>query len=121
MAGIESRNFDSPDETRPFRGKGHIDVITLDGREVGRGTFEPGWRWSANVKPIADTETCEFAHFGYVVSGRMRVLMDDGSKGEIGAGDIFTIAPGHDAEVVGDEDCVMIEIGEGESGYAKPA
>ncbi len=121
MAGIEVRSFDAPDETRPFQGHGRLELVRLSGREVGLGTFEPGWRWSQDVKPIAQTESCEFAHFGYIVSGRMRVMMDDGSESEIGPGDVFTIAPGHDAEVVGDEPCVMLDIGEEDAGYAKPA
>lgn len=119
MAGIETRRFDSPDETRPFEGKGHVDIVRIDGREIACGVFEPGWKWSSNVKPIAETDSCEFAHFGYILSGRMRVVMDDGTEGELGPGDVFTIAPGHDAEVVGDEDCVMLDIGEEDADYAK--
>ena len=55
MAGVEIKNFDSPDETRPFQGNGQADVVELGGHTVGHGTFEPGWRWSENVKPIAQT------------------------------------------------------------------
>jgi uncharacterized cupin superfamily protein len=119
MAAIEIRSFDKPDETRPFEGKGHVDILTLGGREIGKGTFEPGWRWSQNVKPIAETESCEFSHLGYVLSGRMRVYMDDGTEGEIGPGDVFAIPAGHDAEVIGDEPCVSIDIGEEDAAYAK--
>lgn len=121
MAGIEIKSFDSPDETRPFEGNGKLDLVTLAGRDIGRGTFEPGWRWSNNVKPIAGTESCEVAHLGYILSGRMRVIMDDGSEGEIGPGDVVSIAPGHDAEVIGDEPCVMLDVGDEDADYAKPA
>jgi hypothetical protein len=112
MAGLEVKNFDSPDETRPFEGKGHADVVNVAGQVIGRGTFEPGWRWSTNVKPIAGTASCQVAHLGYVMSGRMRVFMDDGSEGEAGPGDVVAIPPGHDAEVVGDEACVVLDFGE---------
>ncbi len=118
MAGLEVKRFDSPDETRPFQGKGQAEVVEVGGQPVGRATFEPGWRWSENVKPIAGTHSCEVSHLGYVISGRMRILMDDGSEGEVGPGDVVAIAPGHDAEIVGDEACVMLDFGEfGE--YAK--
>jgi hypothetical protein len=118
MPELEVKNFDSADERRPFEGKGHADVVNVAGRDIGRGTFEPGWRWSENVKPIAETDSCQVSHLGYVVSGRMRVFMDDGSEGECGPGDVVAIAPGHDAEVVGEEPCVMVDFGEfGE--YAK--
>ncbi|HKH14927.1 MAG TPA: cupin domain-containing protein [Solirubrobacterales bacterium] len=118
MANIEIKSFDSPDETRPFEGNGQAEVVQVAGQTIGKGTFEPGWRWSENVKPIAGTDSCQVSHLGYVLSGRMRVQMDDGSDGEVGPGDIFAIPPGHDAEVVGDEPCVMVDFGEfGE--YAK--
>jgi ethanolamine utilization protein EutQ (cupin superfamily) len=117
MAGLESQNFSTPDETRTFD-KGHLDVITLGSATVGRARFEPGWRWSECVKPIAGTESCEAAHLGYVVSGHMHVKMDDGAEADAGPGDLFNIAPGHDAWIVGDEPCVVIDF-EGASNYAK--
>src|SRR5262245_17826551 len=118
MAAAEVKNFDAPDETRPFEGKGKADVLFIAGRTVGRGLFEPGWRWSVNVKPIAKTASCQVSHLGYVVSGRMRVFMDDGAEAEFGPGDVFALPPGHDAEVVGDEPVVALDFGEfGE--YAK--
>jgi quercetin dioxygenase-like cupin family protein len=118
MAGLEVKRFDSPDETRAFQGKGQMEVVEVAGQTIGRGTFEPGWRWSENVKPIAGTDSCQVSHLGYIVSGRMRIFMDDGSEGELGPGDVVAIAPGHDAEIVGDEACVMLDFGEfGE--YAK--
>jgi mannose-6-phosphate isomerase-like protein (cupin superfamily) len=83
-----------------------------------RGTYEPGWKWSENVKPIAKTDSCEATHLGYIVSGRMKVMMDDGSEAECGPGDVAAISPGHDAEVIGDEACVMVDFGE-VSDYAK--
>jgi quercetin dioxygenase-like cupin family protein len=121
MAGLEIRNFDTPDETRPFEGNGRIELITLGGHEAGRGIFEPGWRWSENVKPLVQTHSCELPHLGYVVSGRMRIVMDDGGEGVIGPGDMFSIPPGHDAETVGDEPCVIVDWCDADADYAKPA
>jgi quercetin dioxygenase-like cupin family protein len=112
MAGIEVKSFDSPDETRPFEGNGQAEVLQIGGHTVGRATFEPGWRWSENVKPIAQTDSCEVSHLGYVVSGRMKIFMDDGTEGEVGPGDVFAVPPGHDAETVGDEPCVALDFGE---------
>ena len=112
MAAVESKTFDSPEEVRPFEGNGHVDVLNLAGKVVGRGTFEPGWKWSNNVKPIAGTDSCKVAHVGYCLSGRMVVHMDDGTDTEIAGGQAFAIPPGHDAEVIGDEACVMVDFGE---------
>ena len=119
MASIEVKRFDAPDETRTFAGRGQADVVQLAGRTIARGVFEPGWRWSENIRPIAGTDSCETSHLGFCVSGRMRVRMDDGGEGEMGPGDVVAIPPGHDAEVVGDEPCVFLDFGE-VAEYAKP-
>jgi hypothetical protein len=119
MAGLERQNFSEPDETRTFA-KGQLDVITLGTSTVGRATFEPGWKWSECVKPIVGTDSCEVSHLGYMVSGRMHVVMDDGTETDAGPGDLFNIAPGHDAWVVGDETCVALDF-EGSSNYANPS
>jgi mannose-6-phosphate isomerase-like protein (cupin superfamily) len=120
MTGLESRTFDAPDEKRMFEDKGFVEVVNVAGKPVIRGTFEPGWRWSTNVKPIAGTPSCMTAHLGYVVSGRMRIMMDDGASTELGPGEVVSIAPGHDAEVLGNEPCVMVDFGE-IAAYAKRA
>jgi hypothetical protein len=109
MSGLTRKSFDTPDETRPFEaGMGKLEVIATDDGVVGRATFEPGWQWSKHVKPIAGTESCQAAHTGYFVTGRMKVVMDDGEELEYGPGDFATMAPGHDAWVVGDEPCVIV-------------
>lgn len=120
-ATIEVKNFDSPDESRPFEDHGEVRLVNVAGKEVGKGFFEPGWRWSSHVKPIAGTESCEFPHFMYVIAGRMRVRMDDGSEAELRPGDVVSIPPGHDAEVVGDEPCITVDLGEDDADYAKRA
>lgn len=112
MDKAELRSFDKADETRTFEGKGHADFVNIGGKTVSRGYFEPGWRWSVNVKPIAQTELCMFSHLGYMNNGRMRVTMQDGSELEFTAGDIVAIPPGHDAEVVGDEVVEFLDFGE---------
>lgn len=112
------KRFDTPDETRPFAAHGRADVLDMNGHAVGCGRFEPGWRWSQDVKPIAGTDLCEISHLGVCKSGRMTVHMEDGTDIDIGPGDVFAIAPGHDAETIGDEACVLLDFGEfGE--YAK--
>ena len=119
MSGLVRKSFDSPEETRPFAdGKGKIDLVDLAGGAVGRGVFEPGWKWSDHVKPIAKTDSCQAAHVGYCVSGRMVVVMDDGERQEFGPGDVMIAPPGHDAWVVGDEACVLVDW-QGFADYAK--
>lgn len=116
MGDIESQSFDKPDETRNFE-KGRMDLVTLGDVTIGRAVFEAGWKWSECVKPIAGTDSCEVPHTGYVLSGRLHVVMNDGTEGEAGAGDMFRIAPGHDAWTVGNEPCVVLDI-QGAPNYA---
>ena len=78
MSKLEAKRFDQPDEVRPFTGHGHVDLVELSTGPVGLGTFEPGWKWSNDVKPLAGTESCQVGHIGYCVSGRMSG-MDDGT------------------------------------------
>ena len=117
MASSELKKISAPDETRKF-GNGQIEVVNIGGGSVGRATFQPGWKWSNDVKPIAKTKSCEAPHFMYQMSGRMHVEMDDGKTLEIGPGDVVVIPPGHDAWVVGNEAVVAIDWS-GATNYAK--
>ena len=119
MAGVLAKRFDAADERRPFVDKGYVDIINLGETRIMRGVFEPGWRWSEHVKPIAKTDSCQMTHNGYVLSGRMGVRMDDGTEAEAGPGDAVMIAPGHDAWTVGDEACVLIDFGPSVAHYAE--
>ena len=113
------KSLDTPEETRPFEANsGQLELVMLDEGGVGRATFQPGWQWSKHVKPIAQTESCQAAHVGYTISGRMKVVMDDGTAEEFGPGDVMVCDPGHDAWVVGNEPCVVIDW-TGFTNYAK--
>jgi quercetin dioxygenase-like cupin family protein len=119
VAGVEVKSVSSPDETRSFTGMGKGDVVTVSGHPVMYTTFEPGWRWSEHVKPIAGTEKCEAPHLLYAISGRMKVVHDDGTEAEVAAGDVASIEPEHDAWVVGEEPFVAIDFG-GYAQYGQP-
>jgi hypothetical protein len=118
MANTVKKSFDQPEETRAVP-KGTIEVVNLGDVQAMRATFEPGWKWSESVKPIAGTDSCQVAHMGFMVSGKMIVKMDDGTEYTLNAGDAATIPPGHDAWIVGDEKCVFIDF-QGAATYAKP-
>lgn len=119
MAGLARKSLDDAEEVRPFAGgKGKLELVNVDGGAVGRATFEPGWQWSEHVKPIAKADSCQAAHTGYFISGRMKIVMDDGEEMEFGPGDFMTCALGHDAWIVGDEACVVIDW-QGFADYAK--
>jgi hypothetical protein len=106
---LAARNLDSPDQKRSFE-HGDLNVVTLAGTTFARADFRPGFRWSTDVQPLAGTPSCEVAHMGVVLSGRFAVRRDDGTELELGPGDAHVVGPGHDAWVVGDEPCVIIDI-----------
>ncbi|GAB2999799.1 cupin domain-containing protein [Streptomyces pseudoechinosporeus] len=109
---IEVKTVEKPDERRDFP-RGHLEAVHLTGLDFAVATFEPGWRWSESVAPIAGTESCQVHHNGYVVQGRLRVRMDDGAESEVGPGDVFVVPPGHDAWVVGDEAVIAYDFAGG--------
>ena len=118
MAKAQISNLARDGEVRAFKAHGQVLIGSAGGAAYVLGTFEPGWRFSTDVGPIAGTESCQTRHLGYVLSGRMTVRMDDGTEVEIGPGDMFDLPAGHDAWVVGDEPCVMVDW-QGVADYAK--
>src|SRR6476620_11850545 len=117
MAKMEKKALAAPDEKRSFD-KGRVELVTVGNVTFGRATLQPGWKWSTCVKPIAQTSLCESAHLQIQLSGRLHVVMEDGSEFESATGDVVSIPPGHDAWVVGDEPFVAIDIS-GMREYAK--
>ena len=115
----ELKAFAKPDEVREFP-KGRLEIVKVGGAVIGRAIFQPGWRWSTSVQPIAKTKSCEAPHFQYHVSGVLRVHMDNGSEFESRAGDVSRLAAGHDAWVVGNEPVVIVDF-QGMADYAKAA
>jgi quercetin dioxygenase-like cupin family protein len=118
MAKMQKKSLDtSPDETRTFE-NGKIELANLSDVTIGRVTLEPGWSWEKCVKPIVKTDSCQAPHTQYIISGRIKVVMDDGAEEEFGPGDAAVIPPGHNAWVVGNEAVVGIDF-TGLKEYAK--
>lgn len=117
MAGIEQKSLNHPDETVDWGEQGESVKVTLGFAGYGLGnestvwlsTLKPGWSWQRNIRPNVPFESCPLHHREYVISGRIRYALDDGTAVEAGAGDHMLIDPGHQAEVLGDEDCVVLD------------
>jgi hypothetical protein len=102
------KNLDRPDE-RPELPKGKAELVHLGDFIVVRGKLEPGWRWSNDWRPIMGTTSCQVPHTGIVVSGQWHFEMDDGNAFDLGPGDVYSIPPGHDAWVVGNDPVQTID------------
>ena len=118
VSNFQSKSHNSPDEVRT-PDKTRVEIVRLEGFTIGRFTFEPGWRWSNCIKPVVKTDQCQLSHVGYAISGRLTVRLKDGTNKTIGAGESYTIPPGHDAWVEGNERFVGIEVMTADQ-YAKP-
>lgn len=108
---IEAKNIATPDE-KVGSEHGEINLVTLGGITFAQAVLRPGWRWSEDVKPAAGTDSCLVQHQGLVMSGRLFVRTDHGDERELGPGDAHVVGPGHDAWVVGDEPCVVVDFAE---------
>src|SRR5690242_3528881 len=119
MAQLVGKRFESPDEVREVTdGKGRVELVALHGHSVRLGTVQPGWRWPARRKPNAGPHACHAEHLRHALHRRMALRMDDGTAGAFGPGDTFHMPPGHDAWIVGDEACKLLDVG-GLKGYAQ--
>jgi quercetin dioxygenase-like cupin family protein len=109
MGAMVIRRFEAADEARRFT-KGRFEVVRVGGVTLGRAVYKPGWKWSEHVGAATGQASCQVEHVGFVVSGRACVRMDDGEEIEMRPGDIFSIPPGHDSWVVGDEPYVSLHL-----------
>jgi quercetin dioxygenase-like cupin family protein len=109
MMKLELKHLDNPDQQRGFD-HGSMQVVDFATASVVRGVLQPGWRWSVDVRPTVGGDSCQATHVSYVISGRFAVRMDDGAESEAGPGDALAVPPGHDAWVVGDQPCELIDF-----------
>jgi quercetin dioxygenase-like cupin family protein len=111
MLQLQKKSLDSsPDETQTFD-DGKMELAKFGNVTIGRVILKPGWSWEKSIKPIAKTDTCKSPpHIQYIISGRIGVVLDDGTKDELGPGDAAMIPPGHKTWVIGDEPVIGIDF-----------
>jgi len=108
MPAVISKSFESPDDVVEFP-LIRTRIVELGDLTVGELVSEPGWRWSAHVRPTVGGDWCQARHVGCIVSGRLGIDFSDGTRSEFAPGDVFDIPPGHDGYTIGDEPCVHLE------------
>ena len=106
---VYRKSLDQPEATEVYDDDGQAEAVQIGDSVVWRSRLKPGWSWVKNAKPRTGRDYCPSFHREYVVSGRIRYRMEDGSSVEAKAGDHLVIEPGHAAEVLGDEECVLID------------
>ena len=109
MTGVVVKSLDSPDGMAQYGPRGIGHVVEVGDTWLVRSVLQPGWSWDTDMKPDAGSDSCPLNHREYVLSGRFRYEMDDGTTAEAGPGDYIVVGPGHRGFVVGDEPCVMLD------------
>jgi hypothetical protein len=109
MPSLEKKSLATPDRELSYD-RTHGQIVDFDGMTVGRYTYGPGWRWIDVLSPALGKDMCDVDHWGYALSGSLRVRHEDGTQTQVGPGDIYHISPRHLGEVVGDEPFETIEF-----------
>jgi class 3 adenylate cyclase len=118
MVRLLRKRLDTPDEVRPFP-NGRVEIFAIGDNIVGKTVYDPGWKWSTDVKAIAGTDLCMYHHLGYCLGGVLHCVLEDGTSLEISAGEVFEIPPAHDAWVTGEEPWVAVDFA-GMRSFARP-
>lgn len=108
MPRLQIKRFATPDEVRPMP-RARADIVQVGETKVALARWEPGWRWSTDLRPLVGTDSCQVHHLGFAISGMLRVTTDDGQTLDITPDAVYEIPAGHDALVVGDEPFVTVE------------
>lgn len=119
VTALSVKSFDVPDKKR-CPDKAEFDLVTVNDYSVTRLILNPGWRWSESIKPLEKTDFCQHNHLGFCVSGVLEVETSDGGRSMIRANDTYTLPPGHDEWVVGNEPFIAVEF-LGAASFGRPA
>jgi hypothetical protein len=95
------RSFDQPDQQETFP-NGTLDLVSLADQQVGRITFESGWRYSES------SLQANSQHLGVITQGSMHIQEDGGEQYTVEAPSVVSLRPGIDAWT--DGPCEMIDF-----------
>jgi hypothetical protein len=102
------KRFENPERILAFD-YGRLEIITVGGRPIGKGSYAPGWRWSHGGAAGAVQNRLP-DHIGVVLSGRIKVRNSKGQETDLVPGDFFSIAGEGDAWVVGYRTCEILYL-----------
>src|SRR4051812_28142103 len=109
MPSLEKKDLATPDRELTFDNT-YGAVVDLDGMTIGRYTYGPGWRWIDVIGPAIGADFCQVEHYGYALSGSLRVRHEDGTVTQVMPGEVYHISPRHQGEVVGEDAFETIEF-----------
>jgi hypothetical protein len=102
-----AKRFRDPDQLLAFE-NGRLEVVTVGGEVVAKGSFAPGWRWSR----CTDAGSGTGSYSALVLSGQAGLKTDDGGTIELAGGDLFhaSITPSSDMWVIGSRPCEVLYV-----------
>jgi len=103
------KRFDNPETVLVFD-QGRLEMITLGGKAIGKGSYAPGWRWSRCATVPAPARGGLPEHVGVVLTGRAKILIHEGSEIDLNPGDFFHITTEDDEWVVGYRPCEILYL-----------
>jgi hypothetical protein len=118
MAPTEMQKMNLNSVSAKKMGDVTIAEVELKGLTAQRIVIHPGGSWSKDLKEGAGTSSCQKGHVGIILSGRMKVKMDDGIEETFGPDDVVAVPPGHDTWTIGDEPAVFIQFSRGTDLFA---
>lgn len=109
MQKLEKKNFNTPDETKN-NPNSKVEIVKLGNTTFQRQTFQPGWKWTKDIKPFMQTDLCPVHHKGVLLSGKMHIVIENGNELDVMPGDAIIIPPRHYGWVVGNKPAVFISF-----------
>lgn len=103
------KRFDTPERVLVFE-HGRLEVITVGGRVIGKGSYGPGWKWSHSIKASTRGGSRAPDHVGVILSGRVKMHVGSEREIELTPGDFFHVATDYDSWVVGYRPCEVLYL-----------
>lgn len=64
MNMLEAKNFATDADEVSTLNNARVETVNVLGQRVMKLTVQPGWKWSADIKPVVGTESCQAKHVG---------------------------------------------------------
>lgn len=103
------KRFETPETVLVFA-QGRLELFSLGGMMLAKGSYAPGWRWSQAVSPPRRTGFGPGKHSGIVLSGRVRIRMPRGVEADLTPGDFFHVETDYESWVVGYRPCEILYV-----------
>ena len=87
-----------------------VEMVNVGGQRMMKISAKPDWKWSADIKPVVGTASCQAKHVSVIVEGSIKCRHNDGSEMTYNAGSAYAIEPSHDACVNGGTVAVAYEF-----------